>query len=226
MSRFRGSKNKKSRRFGCNLFGRKRNPMLHKKGGPGQHGSAQGGKKRKKKSEYGEQLEAYSLLKTFFSITKTQFINYYVEALKKAKVARSNKKNQSETSISADSNVSHILLTLLASRLDFVVYTLFAPTIFSAHQLVSHGHVRVNGKKVDRRSFRVSPGDVISLTPKGSAISYVKEASESKDVPVHLTLDKGKYSGTMVTSPSGEESVQFPFSPRLDKVCPFIQLFC
>jgi small subunit ribosomal protein S4 len=181
MVRYTGPKNRIARRFGVNLFGRLRNPLLHKPNPPGMHGA-----KRKKKSDFGVQLEEQQKLKAVYGmITQKQLVNAYKKALK------------------SKQNTSQLLLERLECRLDNIVYRLkFARTIFGAGQLVSHGHILVNGKKVDRRSFFVRPGMVISLKPKSQELSCIKESIASAiSVPDYLSYDDEKMSGQLLVSP-------------------------
>jgi len=136
MARYTGPKNRLARRFGANIFGRARNPLLHKANPPGQHGA-----KRKKKSDYGVQLEEQQKLKALYGmLSHRKLVRYYQEAAR------------------LKENTNHAFIQQLECRLDNIVYRLkFASTIFGAQQLVSHGHIFVNGKKVDRRSFQVRP---------------------------------------------------------------------
>lgn len=142
MARYRGPKNRIARRFAANIFGKARNPMLHKQHPPGMHGA-----KRKKKSDYGAQLEERQKLKAVYGmLSQKQLVNAYQKALLRT------------------GNTAQLFLASLECRLDNIVYRLrFASSIFGAQQLVSHGHIQVNGKKVDRRSFVVQPGMVVSI---------------------------------------------------------------
>src|SRR5277367_882835 len=137
MARYRGPKNRVARRFAANIFGKARNPLLHKQHPPGMHGA-----KRKKKSDFGMQLEERQKLKAVYGmLSQKQLVNAYRKALK------------------LKGNTAQLLNELLECRLDNVVYRLrFSASIFGAQQLVSHGHIHVDGKKVDRRSFVVRPG--------------------------------------------------------------------
>src|ERR1700692_2878050 len=133
MARYTGNRNRIARRFGANIFGRTRNPLLHKPNPPGVHGA-----RRRKKSDYGIQLEEKQKLKAIYGmLSEKQLVNYYKKALRMA------------------GNTANHFAAMLECRLDTMVYRLkFASTIFGAHQLVSHGHTLVDGKKVDRRSFQ------------------------------------------------------------------------
>src|SRR5579862_5742134 len=121
MARYRGPKNRIARRFAANIFGKARNPLLHKQHPPGQHGA-----KRKKKSDYGVQLDERQKLKAIYGmLSQKQLVNAYRKAL------------------TTPGNTAHNLLQQLECRLDNIVYRLrLAPSIFAAQQLVSHGHVQ------------------------------------------------------------------------------------
>lgn len=199
MVRYTGPKNRIARRFGVNIFGRARNPLLHKANPAGAHGA-----KRKKKSDFGVQLEERQKLKAVYGmISQKQLVRYYKEALRQKGVT------------------AQLFLRRLECRLDNVVYRLrLAPTIFAAQQLVSHGHVCVNGKKVDRRSFEVKPGMVISLKPKAQQLEAVKQSIQttSRDVPGYLELDTGSFSGKLVSEPHMDQ-VPFPLPVNVTLVC-------
>jgi small subunit ribosomal protein S4 len=199
MVRYTGPKNRIARRFGVNIFGRARNPLLHKASPPGQHGA-----KRRKKSDYGVQQDEKQKLKAIYGmLTQKQLVRYYKEALQKKGVT------------------SHLFLRRLECRLDNVVYRLkFAPTIFAAQQLVSHGHVYINGKKVDRRSFEVRPGMSISVKAKSQQMGLVKNALEntSRDVPEYMQLDAAAFSGKLVSEPHLDQ-IPFPMPVNISMVC-------
>src|SRR6185295_11000864 len=155
MARYRGPKNRVARRFSANIFGKARNPMLHKQNPPGMHGA-----KRKKKSDFGIQLEEKQKLKAVYGmLSEKQLSKYYKLA------ARYHK------------NTAQIFLQLLECRLDNIVFRLkFASSPFQAQQLVAHGHVFVNGKRVDRRSFTVRPGMEISIKPASRKLKVVNDS--------------------------------------------------
>ena len=202
MVRFSGSKNKIARRFGINIFGRLRNPMLHKQNPPGQHGA-----KRKKKSDYGLQLEEQQKLRACFGmLSKKQLLKCYKEASRKK-----------------TGTIAHNFMELLELRLDTAVYRLkFASTIFQAQQLVAHGHILVNGKKVDIRSFKVKSGMTISIKEKSQKLPLIKEALESpmREVPEYYSLDATKFSGQLITIPEIDQ-IPIPLV-NIPLVCEFL----
>lgn len=202
MVRYTGPKNRIARRFGVNIFGKARNPLLHKASAPGMHGA-----KKKKKSDFGLQLEEQQKLKAVYGmLTQGQLVRYYKAAAKKK------------------GNTSHIFIQRLEARLDNVIYRLkFAPTIFAAQQLVSHGHILVNGKKVDRRSFEVRPGMIVSVKQKSQTTPIIKSAQEnaSRDVPEYLSLDAANFSGQLLVEPNLDQ-IPFPLPINIAMVAEFL----
>ncbi len=202
MARYTGNRNRVARRFGVNIFGRVRNPLLHKPNPPGQHGA-----RRRKKSDYGLQLEQKQKLKAIYGmLSEKQLVNYYKKASR------------------LSGNTAQHLACMLECRLDNVVYRLkFGNTIFAAHQLVSHGHICVNGKKVDRRSFQVEPGMVISIKEKSQKMPPILESLDSprRSVPDYFNLDRSKFSGSMTEVPSPEQ-MPWPIEINLAEVCDFL----
>lgn len=202
MARYTGPKNRIARRFGVNIFGRARNPLLHKANPAGMHGA-----KRKKKSDYGMQLEEQQKLKAIYGmLPHKQLVRYFQEA----------KRNKE--------NTPQAFIERLECRLDNVVYRLrFANTIFQAQQLVSHGHILVNGKKVDRRSFHVRPGMVISIKPASQKIEGIQKSLEntSREIPEYLNLEADKFSGSLLVSP-GMDQVPLPLPVNIPLICEFL----
>jgi small subunit ribosomal protein S4 len=202
MARYTGNRNRIARRFGVNIFGRARNPLLHKPNPPGAHGA-----RRRKKSDYGVQLEEKQKLKAIYGmISEKQLTNYYKKAA------------------AMTGNTAHLFAEMLECRLDNIVYRLkFAPTIFAAQQLVSHGHIQVNGKKVDRRSFFVRPGMKISVKDKSHKVRIVNDALDnpSRSVPEYLTLERDQLSGQLLASPLPEQ-MPWPIELNLPEICDFI----
>lgn len=202
MVRYTGPRNRVARRFGVNIFGRTRNPMIHKPNPPGVHGA-----RRRKKSDYGLQLEEKQKLKALYGmLTEKQLINTYKKALQRK------------------GNTAHLLVSMLERRLDTVVYRLkLAPTPFAAQQLVSHGHVLVDGKKVDRRSCIVEPGSTISIREKSRQLKIVQDAVDSpmRTVPDYLQLEKEKFSGKLLAEPL-QEQIPWPIELNVAEICDFL----
>ncbi|MEI8124469.1 MAG: 30S ribosomal protein S4 [Parachlamydiaceae bacterium] len=202
MARYTGNKNRIARRFGTNIFGRARNPLLHKPNPPGVHGA-----RRRKKSDFGLQLEEKQKLKAVYGmLSEKQLVNYFKEALRKA------------------GNTAQHFAGMLECRLDNIVYRLkFGATIFAAQQLVSHGHILVDGKKVDRRSFVVKPGMVISIKEKSRTMKAIVAAldSPSRAVPEYLTLNQDQFSGQLVAMPMPEQ-MPWPIEIKLPEICDFL----
>ena len=202
MARYTGPKNRIARRFGVNIFGRARNPLLHKPNPAGMHGA-----KRKKKSDFGVQLDEQQKLKAVYGmLSRKQLIRYYKEAEK------------------SKANTPQAFMERLECRLDNIVYRLrFASTIFGAQQLVSHGHIFVDGKKVDRRSFHVRPGMVISVKPKSQNNPLIKQNVEntSRELPGYVSLDEGKFSGSLIAQPHTDQ-IPLPLPINIPLICEFL----
>jgi small subunit ribosomal protein S4 len=202
MARYTGPKNRIARRFGVNIFGRLRNPLLHKANPPGMHGG-----KRKKKSDYGLQLDEQQKLKAVYGmLPHSQLVRYYQEASR------------------AKGQTPEVFIERLECRLDNIVYRLkLAPTIFAAQQLVSHGHIYVDGKKVDRRSFFVRPGMIVSIKPKSQANELIKKSLQnaSHGVPEYLSSDEAHFSGQLLVSPKPDQ-IPFPLPLNIPLICEFL----
>ena len=203
MSRYTGPKNRIARRpSGANIFGRRRNPLLHKPNPPGMHGG-----RRRKKSDYGLQLdEKQKLCAVYGMLAQKKLLRYYKEAVRN------------------EGNTSHYFLQQLECRLDNVVYRLrLASSIFHAQQLVAHGHIQVDGKKVDIRSFQVKPGMTVSVKPKTQNNALVKEASANtaQDVPEYFAVEEGKFSGKLLNVPEFEQ-IPLALPINVPLVCEFL----
>jgi small subunit ribosomal protein S4 len=174
MSKREAAKFKIDRRMGESIWGRPKSPVNKRSYGPGQHGQ----RRAKKLSDYGTQLQAKQKLKGYYgNITERQFRRYYQEASRRP------------------GDTGENMIGLLERRLDATVYRAkFAPTPFSARQLVSHGHVKVNGKRVTIASYQLREGDVVELSAKAAEMALVLEASRSaeRDTPDYLEVDEGK----------------------------------
>ena len=183
MTKRLSAKHKIDRRLGLNLWGRPKSPFNRRPYGPGQHGQA----RRRKPSDFGVQLAAKQKLKKYYGdITEKQFLKIYQAASRKK------------------GDTSQILIELLERRLDAVVFRLkFAPTVFSARQLVNHGHVLVNGKVVNKKSYQVNDGDEISLQQSSQNIPMIIQtlSSNERDVPEYLQLEISKCLGKFVRGP-------------------------
>ena len=177
------SKYKLDRRMGENIWGRPKSPVNKRSYGPGQHGQ----RRARKLSDYGTQLQAKQKLKGYYgNITERQFRKYYQEAARR----------QGDT--------GENMIGLLECRLDAVVYRAkFVPTPFAARQLVNHGHVKVNGRRVTVASYQVKEGDLLELTQKARDMALVLEASKSgeRDVPDYVEADHNKMTAKFLRTP-------------------------
>ena len=182
MSKRQSSKYKINRRLSVNLWGRPKSPFNIREYGPGQHGQ-----RRRKISDFGTQLRAKQQLRGYYgNINEKQFRRIYAEA------------------VQARGDTSEQLIGLLERRLDIVVYRmLFVPTVFAARQLVSHGHVMVNGRRVNVPSYRLREGDEVEVRQKSSQHPVVLEAIQTpeRDVPDYMEVDFEKLKGTFVRTP-------------------------
>ncbi len=184
MTKRTSAKHKIDRRMGENIWGRARSPVNRREYGPGQHGQRRKGKM----SDFGLQLRAKQKLKGYYGdLTEKQFRRIYAEAER----------------LKGDTGEN--LIGLLERRLDAVVYRAkFVPTIFAARQFVNHGHVLVNGQRVNIPSYRVKEGDVIEVRQKSKQMALVLEAQQSaeRDIPDYLGADSAKLSATFIRTPA------------------------
>ena len=178
------AKYKIDRRLGCNLWGRPKSPFNKRTSRPGQHGATN---QRRKLSDYGNQLFAKQKLRFYYGdLTEKQFRRIYDKA----------------SNIKGDT--SEILIELLERRLDAIVYRMkFVPTIFAARQIVNHGHIKVNGKRVNIPSYSVKDGDEISLKDQSKDIAIVQEAivSQEREIPEYLEVDVKELKGRFLRAP-------------------------
>ena len=183
MSKRVSSKYKINRRLGVNLWGRPKSPINTRDYGPGEHGQ-----RRKKPSDFGLQLMAKQKLKGYYgNISEKQFRKYYQEAVRRR------------------GDTSQNLIGILERRLDAVVYRMkFVPTVFASRQFVNHGHVKVNGKKVNIPSYRVKEGDVIEVRDRSKQLAVLLEATQlaERDVPDYMDVDHSKMTATFVRTPA------------------------
>lgn len=183
MSKRIDTKYKIDRRMGENIWGRPKSPVNRREYGPGQHGQRRKGKM----SDFGLQLRAKQKLKGYYgSISEKQFRRTYDEA------------NRMRGDISAN------LISLLESRLDAIVYRAkFVPTVFAARQFVNHGHIKVNGRRVNIPSYRCKEGDVIEVKEASRQLGLVLEAIQSaeRDVPEYVDVDHNKMTAKFIRAP-------------------------
>lgn len=183
MSKRISAKYKIDRRLGVNLWGRAKSPYNTRNYAPGQHGQRRKGKL----SDYGVQLHAKQKLRGYYgNITEKQFRRLYAEAVR----------------LRGDTGEN--LVGLLESRLDAVIYRMkFVPTVFAARQFVNHGHVLVNGKRVNIPSYQVKPGDEIEVRQKSKEMLVLLEAVKSpeRDVPDYIDVDHKKMQGKYTRIP-------------------------
>ena len=186
------AKYKIDRRMGENIWGRPKSPVNRKEYGPGQHGQ---GRRRGKLSDFGIQLRAKQKLKGYYgNITEKQFKRIYADADR------------------MKGDTSENLIGLLERRLEALVYRAkFVPTVFASRQFVSHGHIKVNGQRVNIPSYRCKEGDVIEIREKSRDLAIVIEATGSaeRDTPEYLDVDHGKLKATFLRTPELAE-VPYP----------------
>ena len=201
MSKIEQSKYKINRRLGVNLWGRPKSPVNKRDYGPGQHGQ-----RRKKPTDFGTQLMAKQQLKGYYgNIGEKQFRKYYEEASRRR------------------GDTSQNLIELLERRLDAVVYRAkFVPTVFAARQIVSHGHIRVNGKRVNIGSYQVRDGDVVEMKEKSRELPVVLDAvvSSERDVPEYIQVDLKAMKAVFARGPSFDE-VPYPVRMQPNLVIEF-----
>lgn len=186
MSRYTGPKHKLSRRVGISLSGTGKE--MKRPYPPGQHGPGQ----RKKVSEYGLQLNEKQKLRHMYGLNEKPFANLFVKATKMHGISGEN------------------FMILLESRLDNLAYRMgLSHTRQGARQLVNHGHVTVNGKKVNIASYHVNPGDTIGLREKSRSLDVVKEAVENRNyLPDYVTFNDKTFEGKYVRLPERSELPQ------------------
>ena len=191
------------RSLGVNLWGQAKSPFNKRKYKPGQHGPTSRGMSS---SDYAKQMRAKQTLKGYYgNIGDKKFHAYYTEANKRRGDTPEN------------------LIGLLERRLDAVVYrSKLAPTVFSARQLVSHGHIYVNGKRVKIASYRVNPGDVITVSEKAKQMPLVVLALESgeRNFPDYITVDSANFTATFTRVPAFAD-VPYPVQMNPELVVEF-----
>ena len=190
------------RKVGENIWGRAKSPANRRAYGPGQHGQ----RRSRKLSDYGTQLAEKQKLKGYYgNITEKQFRRYYKEAVRRR------------------GDTSENLIGILERRLDAVIYRMkFVPTVFSARQFVNHGHVKVNGKRVNIPSYQVKEGDVVEVREKSRQLPLVLLAIESaeRDVPDYIEVNLKKMQGTFLQTPKLSD-VPYPVTMEPNLVIEF-----
>ncbi|MFN3515099.1 MAG: 30S ribosomal protein S4 [Phenylobacterium sp.] len=195
MSKRHSAKYKIDRRMGENIWGRPKSPINSRAYGPGQHGQ----RRKSKVSDFGLQLRAKQKLKGYYgNLTEKQFSRTYAEAARRK------------------GNTSENLIALLESRLDAIVYRAkFVPTPFAARQFVNHGHVLVNGKRVNIPSYRCKPGDVISVRERSRNMALVLEAlsSSERETPDYIEMDVKGMAAKYIRMP---ELAEVPYPVKME----------
>ncbi len=198
MSKRQSAKYKIDRRMGENIWGRPKSPANRREYGPGQHGQRRKGKL----SDFGVQLRAKQKLKGYYgNISEKQFRKVYDEASRQR------------------GDTSENLIGLLECRLDAIVYRAkFVPTVFAARQFINHGHVNVNGRRVNIGSYMCKPGDVIEVREKSKQLAIVLEAVQSaeRDIPDYIDVDTNKLVATYSRIPAfGDVPYPVQMEPNL-----------
>ena len=187
MTKRLASKHKVDRRLKVNLWGRPKSPFNSRNYPPGQHGKS----KKAKSSDYGTQLEAKQKLKFYYgNMNERQFRNVFRKALKKK------------------GNTTENFIGFLERRLDTVIYRAkFATTVFSARQLINHGHVKVNGKKVNIPSSLITEKDTIEIKDKSKELTVIAGAlvSKERDVPDYIQIDEKNKKAKLIRVPKFAE---------------------
>ena len=196
------SKYKINRRLGVNLWGRAKSPIAKREYGPGQHGQ----RRKNKPTDFGIQLMAKQKLKGYYgNIGEKAFRKYYEEAVRRK------------------GDTSENLIELLERRLDTVIYRMkLAVTPFASRQFVNHGHVTVNGRRVNIPSFLVKDGDQIEVKEKSKGMTAVLDAAQSgeRDVPEYIQVDHRQMKGSYVRAPKLAD-VPFPVQMEPNLVVEF-----
>jgi small subunit ribosomal protein S4 len=192
MSRYRGPKKRLCRRFGTNLYGYRKNPLEHKGYAPGQHGQ----NRRFKKSEFGLHLDEKQKFRAFYGmISEKQFRTTFERA------------RRSRAGVTGE-----VFVGMLESRLDMICVRMnFAPNIWSARQIVTHGHIEVNGQKVNIPSYEVKPGDSVSVRARSRKIPVIMHHFFGSKItpPPYVTVEANTFTGKLDHFPERHE-VPFP----------------
>ena len=188
MTKRLASKHKVDRRLKVNLWGRPKSPFNSRNYPPGQHGKST---RRGKTSDYGTQLQAKQKLKFYYgNMNERQFRNVFRKALKKR------------------GNTTENFIGFLERRLDTVIYRAkFATTVFSARQLINHGHIKVNSKKVNISSYLVKTEDTIEVKDKSKEMTIIKGSlvNKERDVPDYIQMDEKNKKAKFIRIPKFSE---------------------
>jgi small subunit ribosomal protein S4 len=198
MTKRHEAKYKIDRRMGQNVWGRPKSPVNKREYGPGQHGQ----RRKSKLSDYGVQLKAKQKLRGYYgNISERQFRGIYQEA----------RRQKGDTG-------AH-MIGLLEQRLDAVIYRAkFVPTVFAARQFISHGHIKVNGRRVNIPSFRLKVGDTIEVKEQSKQLALVLEARAlgERDVPDYIEVNESKMTAQLLRIPQiGEVPYAVMMEPHL-----------
>ena len=198
MTKRLNSKHKVDRRLKVNLWGRPKSPFNSRAYPPGQHGQT----RSSKPSDYGIQLQAKQKLKSYYAnMNEKQFRNIYKKAIMKK------------------GDTAENLIGLLERRLDAIVYRAkFVPTVFSARQFINHGHVKVNGRRVNIPSYRIKTTDIIEIKDKSRGLEIVLRGTESseRDIPEYIEVDSKKMTAKITKIPNlGEVPYPVTMEPNL-----------
>ena len=187
MTKRLNSKHKVDRRLKVNLWGRPKSPFNSRNYKPGQHGKSS----RSKISDYGTQLQAKQKLKFYYgNMNERQFRNVYRKALQKR------------------GNTTENFIGLLERRLDTIIYRAkFSITVFAARQLINHGHVKVNGKKVNIASYLVSEKDTIEIKDKSKELVVIvgSVVSKEREIPDYIQMDEKNKKAKLIRIPKFSE---------------------
>ena len=198
MTKRHQAKYKIDRRMGQNVWGRPKSPVNHREYGPGQHGQRRKGKL----SDYGVQLKAKQKLRGYYgNILERQFRGIYAEA----------RRQKGDTGAN--------MIGLLERRLDALIYRAkFVPTVFAARQFISHGHIKVNGRRVTIPSYKVKVDELVEVKDKSKQLALVLEsvALPERDVPEYVEVDHSKMTAKLTRVPViGEVPYPVQMEPHL-----------
>jgi small subunit ribosomal protein S4 len=183
--KYNGPKVKISRKLGLELTPKARKVTQKKSYGPGQHGPS---RRRSKQSDYGRQLLEKQRLRLQYNISEKQMSNYYKKASKLV------------------GNTGDLLVQLLESRLDAFVYRAgLAPTIYAARQYVSHGHIEVNGRRVNIPSYLLKPNDLVTVREKSRKHIGIQESIRNATAPGYIELSKADFSARYLNIPERDD---------------------